>query len=185
MSASKLVSRVLLASLSGSVVLLTGCTAPKAKSSQLNETSKTEKTIKPGAAVSFTHSGPKELQPGQYGKVLLSAAEEYDSGTLYLTAQPDKGLRLVSETAETSFTMSAGRVHDWELDVTAATDGVYYLNVFANAKQPDGTEYLRSYAVQILVGEVTQADIRNSMKANGNLSEDGKTIAMEAEETIQ
>lgn len=164
---------------------MVGCAASNVESSQSKQNSAFEKTVKPGAAVSFTHTGAKDLQPGQYGKVVINADEEYDSGTLYLTAQPDEGLRLVSETGGTSFSMSAGRTHKWELDVMAASHGVYYLNVFASAKLADGTEYLRSYAVPVLVGDVTQADIRNSMKTNGTLSEDGKTIAMEAEETIQ
>tara|TARA_R110002020_G_scaffold350175_3_gene563576 strand:+ start:72 stop:629 length:558 start_codon:yes stop_codon:yes gene_type:complete len=185
MSAFKVVSRFVILPLSTSALLLAGCAASQANSAQSKEAAGVEKTTKPGAAVTFTHSEPKDLQPGQYGKVVIRVDEEYDTGTLFLTAQPDEGLRLVSETAETSFTMSAGRVHEWELDVTAATDGVYYLNVFANAKLADGTEYLRSYAAKILIGDATQSDIRNSIKANGNLSEDGKTIAMEAEETIQ
>lgn len=185
MSVNKKFICLLISSIFGGASLLTGCTTPHSDPSQSIESSQTEATVKPGAAVEFSHEGPKDLQPGQYGKIIINVADSYEAGTLYLTAEPEEGLRLVSETAETDFSLSGRRTHEWELDVTSATDGVYYLNVFATVNLPDGTEFLRSYAAQIVVGDVTEAEISKSMEANGILSDDGKSIAMEAEETIQ
>jgi len=189
MKVFKTSARLLVSTVFGGGLLLTGCAAPQSADTSMvvntQQDTQSVKTVKPGAAVTFGHIGPKNLLPGQYGKVTISVTDDYDAGTLYLTAVPDEGLRLVTETAETDFSMSGKPTHEWELDVTSATNGVYYLNVFARVKLTDGTEFLRSYAAQILVGDVTKADIRKSMKANGTLSKDGKTIAMEAEETIQ
>lgn len=165
--------------------LLAACAAPQAGNASLTSNPESVQTVKPGAAVTFSHTGPKDLQPGQYGKIKIRVTDNYESGTLDLAATPDEGMRLVTETAETSFSMSGDPTHEWELDVTAATRGVYYLNVFASAKLPNGTEMLRSYSAQVLVGDVTEADMKKSLKTNGSLSKDGKTISMQADETIQ
>jgi hypothetical protein len=181
----KISTAVILSAFLGGGALLSACAAPKMTETAKAQDTSPLKTVKPGAAVTFAHSSPKNLLPGQYGKITISVTDDYDAGTLYLKAVPDEGLRLVSETAETDFSMSGKRTHEWELDVSSATKGVYYVNVFATVKLTDGTEFLRSYAAQILVGDVTEADIQNAMKSNGTLSKDGKTISMEAEETIQ
>ena len=169
----------------GSGAFLLGCVSSQDSHSAKTSDPSVDKTVKPGAAITISHTGPKDLRPGQYGVVTVKVTDSYEAGTLVLTAQPEEGLRLVTETAETTFPFSGDVAHEWELDVTSETSGVYYLNIFATAKLPEGPEMMRSYAARILIGDVTEADIRKSMKKNGALSGDGKTISMEAEETIQ
>jgi|GEM_PF-6218416 len=185
MKAFKVSNAVRSAVVLGSGALLLGCISSQDTHNALTSDPSVNKTVKPGAAITLSHEGPKDLQPGQYGVVTVKVTDSYEAGTLVLTAQPEEGLRLVTETAETTFPFSGDDSHEWELDVTSETSGVYYLNIFATAKLPEGPEMRRSYAARILIGDVTEADIRKSMKKNGSLSEDGKTISMEAEETIQ
>lgn len=169
----------------GSGAFISGCASSQDKSSAISSDSAVDETVKPGAAITISHTGPKDLRPGQYGIVTVKVTDSYEAGTLVLTAQPEDGLRLVTETAETSFPFSGSETHEWELDVTSEASGIYYLNIFATAKLPEGPELMRSYAARILIGDVTEADIQKSMKKNGSLSGDGKTISMEADETIQ
>lgn len=157
-------SKALLAfALFGCGTLLLGCVSSEHTSKAMPSDTAMNKTIKPGAAITLTHTGPKDLQPGQYGVVTVKVTDSYEAGTLVLTAQPDEGLRLVTETAETTFPLSGNDMHEWELDVTSETSGIYYLNVFATAKLPEGRELLRSYSARVLVGDVLEAGDRKSV----------------------
>lgn len=142
-------------------------------------------TVKPGAAIDFVYKAPKDLMPADYGVVTLTFFEGYQSGTLRLKVSADDGLRLVSEITEKEFSMAGNDPHEWELDVTATQDGVYYLNILATVDIPNGKETGRAFAARINVGDISNANIRQSVKTNGTLSNDGTTIIMEADEVIK
>jgi hypothetical protein len=142
-------------------------------------------TVKPGAAIDFVYKAPKGLMPADYGKLTLTFFEGYQSGTLRLEANASDGLRLVSEVNKKEFSMSGNDPHEWEVDVTASQDGVYYLNLLATVDLPDGRETGRAFSARIEVGDITSANARQSIKTNGVLSSDGTTIVMEAEEVIK
>ncbi len=142
-------------------------------------------TQKPGALVSFSSESPTNLQISENGLVKIKVTDGYDSGRLLLSATPDDGLRLVSETGQVEFSMAGSQAHEWELDVTASANGIYYLNILAKAVLPTGRSELRSYAVRVQVGDLTEAEIKSSMKPNGTLSSDGTIVVMDAEEEIK
>lgn len=150
------------------------------------EDAKVMATVKPGASLSFTSTSPKNLGVSEIGRVKITISDGYDNGTLSINAVPEDGLRFVSETGRTEFSMASVEAHEWELDVMASAKGVYYINVFAEALTPQNpTPQFRSYAVRVQVGDLTDAELKGSLKTNGRLSTDGTVVVMEAEEIIK
>ena len=62
----------------------------------------------------------------------------------------------------------------------ADVDGVYFLNVFAEA---DGQP--RVFSVRLDMGQVTQKMFDDAMPADGKMSDGGKIRILEANETIK
>ena len=62
----------------------------------------------------------------------------------------------------------------------ADTDGVYFLNVFAEAQGRP-----RSFSVRLDMGVVTQKMLDDALPQNGELVDGGKIRVMEAQETIR
>ncbi len=146
---------------------------------------RTVATVKPGAAVSFSHTLQDKVGPGQNGSVDLRVSEGYEAGTLTVETSGTEGLNVFGSQVTQSFSMDAGDTHDWSVSYSADTDGVYYLNVTATADSGDGLVMSRAYAVRIEVGDMALA---KPAAKNGELemSEDGvPEIVMEAEETIE
>lgn len=168
------------------VMFLTACGASVFTPVAMQDKTKTAvKTVKPGAAIDFKYDVTQNLLPSDYGKVMLAFMDGYDSGTLRLSVEADEGLRLVSEISQKEFSMSGDIAHEWELDVTAAQDGIYYLNILATVDLPNGRESGRAFSARIEVGDITSSSARTSIKSNGTLSFDGTTVIMEAEEEIK
>lgn len=142
-------------------------------------------TNKPGASIDFVYQAPKDLLPVENGVVTLTFFEVYPNGTLRLEVQADEGLQLISEVRKKEFSMAGNDPHEWELDVMANQNGVYYLNVLATVDLPNGKETGRAFAARINVGDFTATNARSSLKRNGVLSSDGATVMMEADEVIK
>ena len=62
----------------------------------------------------------------------------------------------------------------------ADADGVYFLNVFAEAQGQ-----FRTFSVRLDMGQITQKMIDIAMPANGELADGGKIRVLEAEEAIK
>lgn len=137
-------------------------------------------TVKPGANVSMTSALPKFMTSGTFQTVQLRFDEAYTDGTMTVTIEPSAGLRLFGGTASKTFNLAVPGTHLWDLDVKSDTDGVYFLNVFANAQGE-----ARSFSVRLDMGTTTQKMFDEAMPADGELSEGGKIRVMEAEETIK
>ncbi len=142
-------------------------------------------TVKPGAAIDFAYELSKDIAPSEYGVLKLSFTDYYDGGTLKLSATPEPGLRLVSEVTEKEFSMASNDPHTWELDVTAAQDGVYYLNILAIVDLPDGRQTGRGFAARVEVGDISSGIARYSLDTVHVISADGKSIKMKADEVIK
>lgn len=137
-------------------------------------------TVKPGANVTLNSVLPKSMTSGTYQTVQLRFSEGYGSGVLSVGVEPSDGLRLFGGTASKTFDMQNPGEHIWELDVKSDVDGVYFLNVFAEAEgQP------RTFSVRLDMGQTTQKMFDDAMPADGELTDGGKIRALEAEETIQ
>ena len=137
-------------------------------------------TVKPGASISINSALPKSMTSGSFQTVQLQFNEAYNSGTMSVSIEPSAGLRLFGGTSSKTFDMTTPGAHVWDLDVKADVDGVYFLNVFAEAEgQP------RTFSVQLNIGQTTQKMFDEAMPADGELVDGGKIRVMDATETIK
>ena len=137
-------------------------------------------TVKPGASVTMTRALPKVMTSGSFQAVQLQFSEAYNSGTMSVSIEPSAGLRLFGGSSSKTFDMTSSGAHIWDLDVKADVDGVYFLNVFAEA----GGQ-ARVFSVQMNIGQVTQKMFDEAMPADGELIDGGKIRVLEATETIK
>ena len=165
------------------VVGLSGCTASSQHSEHLDAVSKAHvehATVKPGASVTMTPALPKSMTSGSFQTVQLQFGEAYNGGTMSVSVEPSEGLSLFGGTSYKTFDMTTPGPHVWDLDVKADVDGVYFLNVFAEAAgQP------RIFSVQLNIGQTTQKMFDDAMPADGELAEGGKIRVLDATETIK
>lgn len=162
---------------------LSACTASSQQTAETMTVAKTTApmtTVKPGASVTMTSALPKAMTSGSFQTVQLSFNEAYSDGTMSVMVEPSPGLSLFGGTSSKTFDMAGDGAHIWDIDVKADVDGVYFLNVFAEAQgQP------RSFSVRLNMGETTQKMFDDAMPADGELIDGGKIRALEADETIQ
>ena len=137
-------------------------------------------TTKPGANVTMTSVLPKTMTPGEFQTVQLSFVDNYQNGDLTVEVVPSEGLQLFGGAAVKTFDMTKGDAHDWDIDVSAKTEGVYFLNIFATA---NGVP--RSFSVRLDMGQVTQKMFNDAMPADGQLTDEGTVRVLEATETIK
>lgn len=150
-----------------------------------SKTLQTPATVKPGAAVEFSHEITAAAAPGGTGTVKLTVIEGYDAGTLTLTTGGTDPLSVFGVDTTKTVDMASGGTHSWTVNYNAATDGIYYLNVQAAAAPDAGPEMSRVYAVRIEVGDISKAEKPQS-PGDVMVTPDGETIiVMEAEETIE
>jgi len=137
-------------------------------------------TVKPGASVTMTSVLPKSMTSGSYQTVRLRFDESYVNGIMTVTVVPTAELSLFGSAGVRTFNMAVPGSHVWDLDVKADADGVYFLNVFAEAQGE-----ARSFSVRLDMGTTTQKMFQNAVPADGELTDGGKVRVMEAEEIIQ
>jgi len=137
-------------------------------------------TVKPGASVTLNSVLPKTMSSGSFQAVQLQLQDGYNDGVLSVNIVPSEGLSLFGSSASKTFNMAGPGPHIWDLDVKAETDGVYFLNVFAEAQgQP------RSFSVRLDMGQITQKMINDALPVQGELADGGKIRVLEATETIR
>lgn len=137
-------------------------------------------TVKPGANVTLNSVLPKSMTSGTYQTVQLHLSEEYGAGTMAVSIEPSEGLSLFGGSSSKTFDMTQPGGHVWNVDVKADVDGVYFLNVFAEAQgQP------RSFSVRLNMGQITQKMTDDAMPNIGKLTDGGKMRVLDAVETIK
>lgn len=137
-------------------------------------------TVKPGAAVTLNSALPKAMTSGSYQTVQLQLQDGHQDGVMTVRLEPSAGLRLFGATSSKTFNMAAAGPHIWDVDVKADSDGVYFLNVFAEAQGRP-----RSFSVRLDMGVVTQKMIDEALPKQGELVDGGKIRVLEATETIR
>jgi len=137
-------------------------------------------TVKPGAAVTLNSALPKAMTSGSYQTVQLQLQDGHQDGIMSVRLEPSAGLRLFGASSSKTFNMAAAGPHIWDVDVKADTDGVYFLNVFAEAQGRP-----RSFSVRLDMGVVTQKMIDEALPKQGELVDGGKIRVLEATETIR
>lgn len=137
-------------------------------------------TVKPGASVTMNTVLPKIMTSGSFQTVQLRFDEAYGSGVMTVTVAPSAGLSLFGGASSKTFDMASPDTHVWDVDVKADGDGVYFLNVFAEAQgQP------RTFSVRLNIGQTTQKMFDDAVPADGEIADGGKIRVLEAEETIE
>lgn len=143
-------------------------------------------TVKPGAAISLSHTAPQNMQAGQFQTVRLGINEAYIDGRMTLDIIPSEGLRIFGGEDSKTFSMKAFSDHDWPIDVQAESNGIYFLTIFASVTSSDGRENdIRNFSIRLDIGDITPEMRQAAFPENGTLSADGKTRVLEAAETIR
>jgi len=143
-------------------------------------------TVKPGAAISLSHTAPSVMKANRFQTIELKIDEAYDLGQMTLEVVPSEGLHLFGGIDSKNFSMDTASTHDWPIDVRAENPGIYFLNIFASARtEIDGLENHRSFSIRLDIGDITPEMRIKAFPENGTLSDDGKTRILEAQETIQ
>lgn len=164
------------------LAMAAACAAPESAADA--ETKKTEpfSTVKPGAAVSFSHSLRAPVDPGGDGVLLLTIRETYDNGAMLLEASSE-GLELAGASRSKTLSMDAGDTHQWDLYFDASDGGVYYIDIVAIVDDGNGGGSTRSYSAAIQVG-----DDATVAKPSADVIRDAAgvpVVVMEAEETVE
>ncbi len=143
-------------------------------------------TVKPGAAISLTHSKPAKMTAGQFASVSLNFDEHYDEGDLQVDITTSDGLTVFGNESRKSFLLGGASNHTWPINVSAAEDGIYFVNVFATVSdQNKNISSQRSFSIRLDVGDITPAMQAKAFPENGTLSSDGSLRILTAQETIQ
>ena len=137
-------------------------------------------TVKPGADVALNSILPKAMVVGEFQTVRLEFTEGYTAGSMSVQIEPSAGLRLFGGSSAKTFDMSQTGAHNWDVDVAADVDGVYFLKVFAMVDNMP-----RSFSVCLDIGTVTQKMFDDAMPADGEITDGGKIRVLDATETIK
>ncbi len=139
----------------------------------------TASTVKPGAAVTMNSFIPENLTAQNFHQIKLNFSETQFAGDLNIRVEPSAGLNVFgSASPQASFKMGSADSHEMSLDVSAPQDGIYFLNVFAEA---GGLS--RAFSVTLEVGTITDAMRKAAFPENGEL-QDGVRV-LNAQETIR
>ncbi len=142
-------------------------------------------TKKPAPALSFSHEMSGVVEAGETGTVTFTVNEGYPHGTLILEAKGDDGLDVFGATASTSQDMSNTTTHTWQVNFSAAADGVYRLHVSASANVDETVSDMGAYAVEVKVGNWQSAQSKAAPTGRMEMQRDGEpAVILEAEETI-
>ena len=141
-------------------------------------------TVKPGAAVTFSHADVKSIEVGENSAVTITVNEGYPSGTLTLEATGGAGLDVFGATRVLEVAMADVTTHTWRVDFQPQSDGVHYVNVLATARPEPGVFETRAYAVRVNAGSWASAQTQKATPTE-MLEDDTPAIMLKADETIE
>lgn len=148
------------------------------------QTKDSHATVKPGAALSFSHEFEGPLIAGEQGLVMLTISEAYTSGVLNVDVVVDEGLSVFGSSLSKTIQLSGGPDHIWPITVSAVQNGVQYLRIRAVTDIQGQPVSARSYAVRIDVGGNSDASAQKTTPPT--MMPDGDAVIMlEAEETSE
>lgn len=138
-------------------------------------------TIKPGAAVEFSHRMQSPTRIGDVGTAVVTVSEGYESGSLRLIARASEGLELVSSENLATLSMAGSRDHVVNVRFRARSEGVHYLSLTGEVSDNAGQKAVRNFSMRVQIGNAP------AKAAKPGLAKDGKgapIILMPATETI-
>jgi hypothetical protein len=141
-------------------------------------------TVKPGAAITFSHSFEGPLIAGEQGQVMLTISEAYTSGVVNVDVIVDEGLSVFGSSLSKTVQLSGGPDHTWPITFSAVQNGVQYLRVRAVTEIDGQPSSARSYAVRIDVGGSSDTSVQKAT-ASTMMPDGNAVIMLEAEETTE
>jgi hypothetical protein len=170
--------------------LCAACAAPKTSTQSHDHAHAADKsgvfkTVKPGAALQFSHQIDGVLSVGAYTDVVIQVADSYNSGSLSLSASGSEALDVLSSSAEMSRELAPGQAPTTlRVAVRPTHDGVHYLNVMGQVADAEaGSSMSRAYAVRLDLGGKTVDTVAG--KPNIKMQGDKPVAAFQAVETIE
>lgn len=161
------------------VSLTTACAANSADMA-------TEKTVqsylKPGAAITYSHSLKSQVNAGETTTFNLNLNENYGEGLLVVNVSAEGDLTLYPSSTQKRFQMIDDISHNMNVSFTANSNGRHYINVQAFATDASGQTQPRMFSIPVQVGPPAP------LKANADMTvtPDGENIIeMTAEEEIK
>ena len=141
---------------------------------------------KTGAAVTLDSSQSYAVAAGEVGDVQIVISEDYRAGTMTLEARDGDGIEIFGANRIHTIDLGTGTQHDWTLQFSAASDGVYYIPVVANAAPENALSMSRALSVRVEVGDAAATASKTTQGTRIEQMTDGETVVvMSAEETIK
>ena len=127
-------------------------------------------TIKPGAAVEFSHKIDGARQVGDVGTAVVTVADNYDGGSLRLTAHAGEGLELVSSANLGTISMKGAGTNVVKIRFRVLSEGVHYLSLIAQADEGAGQDSVRTVSMRVQIGNAPpkQTDLPLAKDSKGD-----------------
>ena len=143
---------------------------PEKQSVHLAQNSVTErgspiKTIKPGAAVTFSHSFADDLKRNSQNTTDLKISHNYFSGQLRVMLNPPEGIAIGQTDLERVFDLSGPGEIDLPINFSALADGFHVVGVYAEWTDGFNRKTGRAYSIPVQIGDdvvVSQKPLSNS-----------------------
>lgn len=136
---------------------------------------------KPGAAVEVLHNFNGQIEAGEIKALTLKFNDGYDDGELLVDLSGSDGLNVIANSLTPKFRLEGDGANSYDVQVSAANDGQYYLNILATVSQ-GGTPIARhTTGIVFNVGDGGRAIAAKPRKAPVPSNE---VIEMPAQETI-
>lgn len=133
-----------------------------------------QRTVKPGAAITFSHEMVGKPNIGQRATVRVNMIHGYAEGQMDLQATTDESISLGLNSQSKTVILSEPGTVTWDLDYLPTQEGKKYINVLATVTSDNGLAMGRSYAIRVNTGEAIQQ----------KSEPDGSPTIMQAEEVI-
>lgn len=179
-----------------SLLSLAACSSNNMSASASDEVSLAAKAeqkqtdyIKPGAAITFSHTYDGKTAPGEVETFKVFVKGGTIAGGVDVKMDNPDGLKIYSDAAIQKLNVAEdapdGLDHAMNISVSAQEPGRYYLKFVASADQGDGAPMMRAFSIAIQVGDQPYVpELGKGMTAQETPSGE-KIITMEASETIE
>lgn len=141
---------------------------------------------KPGASVRFSHNYDGRSEAGEIESLTLSFHHAYDSGRLSIQLDAQEGLSIVDNQSPYRFTMDKPQTVEIEAQLSADSEGKYYLSIVASVENQNANPISRVFALALNVGELgaEKSGLEPVHMSIEKSATDETLILMPAEETI-
>lgn len=142
-------------------------------------------TVKPGAALGFSHTVDGDLSVGSYSDVLIRIDEGYEAGRLTVLATGSASLDVLASSNRLSRDLSAEAATPWRIAVRPGHDGLHYLTLQAEVTDgASGQTSARVQSIRLDLGGKMRDELAGKPDIQ-QLGEEGAVAVLRADETIR